>query len=156
MLAVFFPSPNIIDGFRKKKNLAFGISLKYWQIELCLVSVPLDPLNINSVEQALSWPVNSKYSCFNEIGDCLPYSLTKAYREIEMQVHAFLIAAIVVCEWLISHSRISNCGGGVNGIEINSSPVLVMNTTDPNLISPRIRGRSHKLFYHTRVMYSSH
>jgi hypothetical protein len=79
-----------------------------------------------------------------------------AYREIEMQVHAFLIAAIVVCEWLISHSRISNCGGGVNGIEINSSPVLVMNTTDSNLISPRVRGRNHKLFYHTRVIYSSY
>jgi hypothetical protein len=97
------------------------------------------------VELGLSWPVNSKYLCFNEIGDCLPYSFTKAYREIEMQVHAFLIAAIVVCEWLISHSRVSNCGGRVNGIEIISPPVLVMNTTGPNLISPRIRGRNHKL-----------
>jgi hypothetical protein len=73
-----------------------------------------------------------------------------------MQVHAFLIAAIVVCEWLISHSRVSNCAGSVNGIEINSSPVLVMNTADPNLISPRKYGRSHKLFYHTRVMYSAY
>jgi hypothetical protein len=108
------------------------------------------------VEQGLSWAVNSKYSCFNEIGDCLPYSLTKAYREIEMQVHAFLIAAIGVCEWLISHPRVSICGGRVNGIEINSSPVLVMNTTNPNLISQRIHGRSHKLSYHTRVIYSSY
>ena len=72
-----------------------------------------------------------------------------------MQVHAFLIAAIVVWEWLISHSPVYNCGRRVNGIEINSSPVHVMNTTDTKLILPRKNGRRHKLFYHTRVMYSS-
>jgi hypothetical protein len=105
------------------------------------------------VEQGLSWAVNSEYSCFNETGDCLPYSLTKAYREIEMQVHAFLIAAIVVCEWLISHSRVSHCGGRVNGIEINSLQTLVMNTTDPDVISPIIHGRGHKLFYQISFMY---
>ena len=105
------------------------------------------------MEQSLSWAANSKYLCFNETGGCLPYSLTKAYREIEMQVHAFLIAAIVVCEWLISHSRVSHCGGRVNGIEINFLQILVMNTTDPDVISTRIHGRGHKLFYHTSVMY---
>jgi hypothetical protein len=104
---------------------------------------------MNSVWQGLSWAVNSKYLCFNEVGDCLPFSLTKACRGIEVQIHAFLIAAIVVREWLISHSRISNCGGRVSAIEMNSSPVFVMDITDPNLISPRILGRSHKIFYHT-------
>jgi hypothetical protein len=111
---------------------------------------------MNSVWQGLSWAVNSKYSCFNEVGDCLPFSLTKACRGIEEQIHAFLIAAIVVREWLISYSRVSNCGGRVSAIEMNSSPVFVMNITDPNLISPRILGRNHKIFYHTGVMYSSY
>ena len=72
-----------------------------------------------------------------------------------MRLHAFLISAIVVCEWLISHSPVSSWGGRVNGIEINSSPVLVMNTTDPNLISPGIHDRSHKLVYPSRFMCSS-
>jgi len=97
-----------------------------------------------------------KYSCFNEIGDSLPYSLMKAYREIELRLHAFLIFAIIVCGWLISHSPLSSCGGRVNGIEINFSPVLVMNTTDPNLISSGILDRNHKLVYHTRFMCSSY
>lgn len=138
--------------FEKKLGFwDFTTTLADWAV---LGISSIGPPNINSVEQGLSLSVNSKYSCFNEVGDCLPYSLTKAYGGIEVQVHAFLIAAVVFREWLISHSRVSNCGGRVNVIEMNSSPVFVMNTTDPNLISPRILGRSHKLFYHTRVMYS--